>query len=114
MANFITCGAYDSGNGFSDIHVDTVTGDVILDSDLLGKVYMAELAVLDPIVAPDIAVIEKICNYFSCDGVIMSHRNLITLKDNVAEYRDYANNSTVLKTIVFNTDMEANVVIDCD
>lgn len=112
MANFITCGAYDPGNGFSDVLADTATGDVILDSDLLGRVFMSELAVIDPIPMQDYAVVQKICEYFGCDGVILSHRNLITLKGNVATYRDYVDNSKVIQTIEFSTDLEADVVID--
>ena len=112
MSNFITCGAYDPGNGFSDVLADTSTGDVILDSDLLGRVFMSELAVIDPIPMQDLSVVQKICEYFDCDGVIMSHRNLITLKGATATYRDYADNSKVVQTIEFSTDLEADVVID--
>ena len=114
MAKFVTCGAYDAGSGFSDIHVNPATGDVILDSDLLGRVYMSELAVLDPIPVPEPTVVSNICEYFDCDGIIMSHRNLITLKGTEATYRDYADNTKVVQVIEFSTDMEAAVTINCD
>lgn len=112
MAKFVNCGVFDPGNGYSDIYADPATGDVVLDSDLLGRVFMSELAVLDPLPVPEMSAVSKICQYFDCDGIIMSNRNLITLKGNTATYRDYADNSKIIQTIEFNTDLEADVIIN--
>lgn len=109
MSSFVNCGAFDTGNGFSDIYADELTGDVVLDSDLLGRVFLSELSVVDPLPLSDESVIQKLCSYLDCDGVIMSQRHLITLKGETAYYRNYVNKEIVEHTVEFNTDMVADV-----
>ena len=111
MANYVVCGIYNPGNGYSDIYVDTATGDVILDSDLIGRVYLNELCVLDAATVTETSSLEKICDYFDCDGVILSDRHLITLRGLKAEYRNYADNSKIEHEVEFDTDLEADVIL---
>ena len=112
MSSFVVCGAFDSGNGFSDIYADQLTGDVVLDSDLIGRVFMAELSVVDPIEISDEAVLSKLCNHLDCDGVILSNRHLITLKGSTAFYRNYVNKDVIEHTVDFHTDFTADVELD--
>lgn len=111
MANYVVCGIYNPGTGYSDIYVDTATGDVILESDLIGRVYLNEMCVLDAIPVYETNALENICSYFDCDGVILSNRHLITLKGLKAEYRDYADNTKVEHVVEFDTDLEADVIL---
>lgn len=105
MDRFVVCGAYDDGNGMCDIIADTVTGDAVLCSDLLGNCYISEVTVVDALPCGEHDAMRKILDYFQCQGVIMSQRNLITLNDGKAYYRNYADNSKIEHTAEYNTDI---------
>ena len=109
MARFTNCGVYNNGAGLCDVLADNVTGELILLSDLQGNCYFSELTCLDPIPVADDTVMEKMLAYFGADGGILSQRHIITLKDNVASYRNYADNTKVEQTVQFDTDMVCDI-----
>lgn len=108
MTGYVTCGALDTGNGFSDIVVNVETGDAVCCSDLLGDSLLSNVAVLDPIHFDNAPLLDKLCEHFDCDGVIMSGKHLITLKDNKAYYRNYGNNEMIEHVV----DFDLNVSYD--
>ena len=95
MREYVTCGAIDCGNGWSDIVVEPITGDTICCNDLLGDSLFSNISVADPMPFENEEAIRKVCEHFNCDGVIMSASYLITLKDDVASYRNYLDNTKV-------------------
>lgn len=101
MKSYVTCGMLDSGVGYSDILCDASTGDVILCSDLLGDSLFSNVTVMDPMPYDKESIIENLCDYFKCDGAILSESYLITLRDGVAEYRSYADTSVVKHTVSY-------------
>lgn len=105
MKDYVTCGMLDSGVGYSDILCDPKTGDVILCSDLLGDSLFSNVTVMDPNAYPNEGVITNICDYFNCDGAILSNSYLITLKDGVATYRSYADTSKIMHTVNYDLNM---------
>lgn len=109
MARFVNCGIYNNGIGLCNIYADTITGELIIQSDLQGNCYMSELTVLDPIQNPGDDVLQKVMKHFEADGVILSDRHLITLKDEQAYYRNYADNTKVENVIAFDTDMQCDI-----
>lgn len=109
MARFVTCGVYNNGAGLCDILCDTVTGELILLDDIGGNSYISELTVMDPIRVDETNGLQKTIEYFEADGVVMSQSYLVTFKDGVASYRGFLDNSKVLKTIEFDTDMVCEI-----
>lgn len=109
MSRFVTCGAFNNGMGLCDILVDTVTGELILLDDIGGNSYISELTVMDPITPEEDANLQKVLDYFGADGVVMSQSYLVTLKDGVASYREFADNSKIVKEIQYDTDMVCEI-----
>lgn len=105
MKDYVTCGMLDSGVGYSDILCDPKTGDVILCSDLLGDSLFSNITVMDPSTYQNDSVITNVCQYFKCDGAILSESYLITLKDGVASYRSFADTSKILHTVAYDLNM---------
>lgn len=105
MASFTRCGSYDDGNGTCDLVADVNTGEVILVSDLLGNCYLSEITALNVLRFASEEAEAKIRRHFEADGVILTDKYLITLKDGVASYRNAQDYSAVEHTIKFDTDM---------
>lgn len=111
MSRFTNCGVYDCGMGLCPIYADCVTGEVILASDLQGNCYMSELTVLDALPVSDDDSMQKVMKHFDADGIILSSRNLITLKGSTAEYRNYVDTSVVEHTVEFDTDIQCEITV---
>lgn len=105
--NFVMCGTLKVSAGHSDIVCDIKTGDLVFCDDVMGSCLMSNMAVTDPIDCEGKdEVLNNILKSTEADGVIMSETYLITLKDGVAEYRDYKNGMEVLHTVNYDLDIE--------
>ena len=105
MSKYVTCGLLDTGVGFSDILCDPDTGDVIYCSDLLGDSLFSNITVMDPIELENDSVIEILCEYFKCDGAILSESFVIILRDGVAEYHCYDDTSKIKHIVNYDLSM---------
>lgn len=101
MKYLMHCGAMRESVGLSDIVCDAATGDVVLVSDIMGQCLFSNVSVADPAHFTDPAVINKLCDAYNCDGVIMTDSYLITLKDDVASYRSYLDLEKVAHTVEY-------------
>lgn len=101
MKYLMHCGAMKESVGLSDIVCDSTTGDVVLVSDIMGQSLFSNVSVADPMHFADPAVINKLCDAYDCEGVIMTASYLITLKDNVASYREFLNLEKVVHTVEY-------------
>lgn len=101
MKYLMHCGAMRESVGLSDIVCDASTGDVVLVSDMMGQCLFSNVSVADPTYFADPAVVNKLCDTYDCDGVIMTYSYLITLKDNIASYRSFLDLENVAHTVEF-------------
>lgn len=97
----ILCGKLRAGLGFDNIYCDPSTGDVVYDSDIMGRCLISNVSVIDPTTVSD-EVFDKVIADLNADGVIFSDKYLIVLKDEKAEFREYE------------SAMQAKLVVDYD
>ena len=106
MKDFITCGTLKVGLGFSDIVCDPSTGDLIFCDDINGNCIMSSMSITDPMnMENNSAALERLVADANADGVILSETYLIVLKDFVAEYRAYGDNTKVVHRVEFDLDI---------
>lgn len=105
MAKLVMCGKLKKGFGFSPIYCDPTTGDVVLDSDAMGKCIISNVSITDPINVPD-GVFDKIISDTNAAGVIMSDTYLVVLQEDTAEFREYANAMETKMVVDYDLDME--------
>lgn len=103
-SRLVTCGGMYMSGSLCYIYADPKTGECVLSSDLLGNCVMGEITVMKPSTFEDEAVLKQMCETFDCDGAIMSDEYLVTLKDEKASYRPYANLMQVAKVIEYDID----------
>lgn len=109
---FVTCGTLKESVGFSDIVCDITTGDLIFCDDVNGNCIMSNMSVTDPMYIDGSPAPMNIVNEMGLDGVIMSDSYLITLKDGVAEYRDYSDAMKVMHRVEYDLDIEYDGELD--
>lgn len=106
MAELIECGTLKNGGCYSPILCDPATGDLVYDSDLMGKTLFSDIALNDPLPMAT-EVVEKIARQVEdeADGVICSSRYIVFLKDGVATYRYNYSSSKVEFTCNYSLDI---------
>lgn len=99
------CGYLKESRGFSPIVCDPVTGDLILNDDIVGNCIISEISVPDP-VSTDAEYCQRVIKHFKCDGVVKTDSYLITIRDYVAEFRSYYDINNIAKTVAFDLNAE--------
>lgn len=108
MRELTNCGTLKMGLGYSPILCDNMTGDVVYDSDVLGKCLFSNVAVTDGVLMAD-TIINNIMSQLEPEGyigVIVTNTYLIKLKEGKAYYCSFVDTTKVLHVVDFDLDTE--------
>lgn len=107
MKDLIECGTLANGGEYSPILCDPITGDVVYDSDIMGKLLFSDITVADPLSISSEAIM-RIAEGIQgeADGVICTNTFIIFLKNGVATYRRNYSSNVVEHTVKYSLDIE--------
>lgn len=107
MKELIECGTLANAGEYSPILCDPITGDVVYDSDIMGRILFSDITVADPLCMPYEAIM-KIARGIEneADGVICTNTYIIFLKDGIATYRRNYSSNKVEHTVKYSLDIE--------
>ena len=106
MRELVECGTLSNGGDYCPIVCDPMTGDVVYDSDIMGKTLFSDITVADPLYLPPEAI-SKIARGVAdvADGIICTNTYIIFLKDGVATYRFNSSSDKVEHTVNYSLDI---------
>lgn len=105
MKRAVKCGVFDAGNGFEIVGALSDTGDLIVDENLMGTIYLNPVQVPNPMYFESDEAAIGICEALGCQGVVLASDALITFRGDVAEFREITNTDRIIKTVEFDTDL---------
>lgn len=103
MANAVKCGIINLGNGIMPIVCLQETGDLVVIDDLMGRNYISEITVEDPI---PFKSDEGILKRLGCRGVVTSGDGLYVFHEDTYQYFALPDLQTPTLESSYDTDAE--------
>lgn len=115
MTEFIICGSmYDSDGLECPIYCDPITGDLVVELGMLGKVVLGNVSVNNPRDMEGVSM-NQFYQVYKCIGVAVTEEYILAFREETVDYYKMSDIYTVVHSTPYDTDTEyegeINVII---